>query len=133
MNVKTTGLVISGALLLAALLFGQTTGQATGQDWQLVAGGLSPLYTYDGFSDESREGMFLLNRRTGKVYTWMTTASDDLSEEQQEGLIQAFGVGFFMPVGVAIDDGRGAAAVPLPSAQALRDLIGSHHHTTLED
>ena len=132
MNLKTTGPVIAGALLLAALLFGQTTGQATGQDWQLVAGGLSPLYTYEGFTAESREGMFLLNRRTGKVYTWMTTATDDLSKEQQEQLIQSFGVGFFMPVGVATDSGRGAAALPLPSAQALRDLIGSHHRAAPE-
>lgn len=133
MKAKTTGLVIAGVLLLAALLFGQTTRQATGQDWQLVAGGLSPLYTYDGFSDESREGMFLLNRRTGKVYTWMTTASDDLNQEQQDELIEAFGVGFFIPVGVAIDDGRGTVALPLPSAQALRELIGGRHRSVPED
>lgn len=121
MSTKTIAIALAG-LLLAALLLGQTVTQ-TG-DWMLVAGGLSPAYAYDGFSDDPREGMFLLNRRSGKVYVWITTYSDDLDDTEQDSLIEAFGVGFFMPVGVAHDSGRGAVALPLPNAQALRDLLG---------
>ena len=122
-NLLLGAAVLLGSLLGTLLLQAQV-GQPQGSEyeWDLVAGGLSPAFAYDGAFNESREGMFLVNRRTGKVYTWITTYNDDLDDSEQEEWISALGVEFFMPVGV-VETGQGSSANILPLSQQIMDFL----------